>query len=170
MAMKRLVALLAALALLSPAPVLAKAHPASPKSDIENDAAIRKLYAAFQAAWNVHKVHDLVEMWVEDGDHMEPDGRVAKGHTQLEKLLTVQHMSVFQKTELTLSIDQVWFISEDVALVDGQYEITGVVDPEGKPVAPRKGKLTSVLLREHGAWKIAADRLMIPAPLPWRKD
>lgn len=59
----------------------------SPKSDIENDAAIRKLYAAFQAAWNGHKVPELVEMWIEDG-----------------------------------------------------------------------------------AWKIAADRLMIPAPLPWRKD
>jgi uncharacterized protein (TIGR02246 family) len=165
-----LIAVFAGAALVVPVAAHAKAHPASPKSDIENDAAIRKLYAEFQAAWNRHDVPAMASMWVEDGDHVEPDGRVAKSRTDIEKLLTRQHMSVFQKSELTLTVDQIWFVTSDVALVDGRYELTDVYDPDGNLIPPRAGKLTSVLLHESGKWWVAADRLMIPAPLPWRKD
>ena len=56
----------------------------------------------------------------------------------------------------------------DVALVDGTYMVLGAVDPNGKPLPPRKGLLTSVLIKDHGTWQVAASRSMIPIPLPWR--
>ena len=70
--------------------------------------------------------------------------------------------------ELKLTIDQIWFAGADVALVDGTYMVIGAVDPNGQALPPRKGLLTSVLIKEDGAWHVAASRSMIPIPLPWR--
>ena len=91
-------------------------------------------------------------------------------HPEVRALFAKQHEVVFAKTKLTLTVASVWFISEEVALVDGSYSITGIVDPKGTEIPERKGLLTSVLLKEKGKWWIAASRLMIPAPLPWRRD
>lgn len=150
--------------------VRADAHPASPKQDIVNDIAIRKLYDEFTAAWNRHDVPALAKMWTIDADHVEPDGRIAKGRGEIETLLLRQHATVFNTTQLKLKIDQIYFVTGEVALVDGTYEVAGIRDPQGHPVGTRQGRLTSVLLKEDGRWWITADRLMVPAPLPWRTD
>lgn len=140
------------------------------RSDQKNEAAIRGLYKSFMDAWNRHDPAALAAMWALDGDHGEPDGHHADGRDEILDLLTKQHGSVFKTTELTLTIEDVWFVTENVALVDGTYAITGIVAPDGTNLPPRKGNLTSVLLAEGGKWWIAADRLMIPATLPWRPD
>jgi uncharacterized protein (TIGR02246 family) len=139
------------------------------RSDIENEEVIRKLYEQFIAAWNRHDIPAMASMWVEDGDHVEPDGHIAKGRHEIQKLFKMQHDSVFKKTRLSLTIDTVWFVTANVALVDGNYEVAGVVAPDGKEIPPRKGRLTAVFLHERGRWWIVADRLMIPAPLPYKK-
>lgn len=140
------------------------------RSDEKNEQAIRALYKSFMEAWNRHDPAALAQMWALDGDHAEPDGHHADGRDEILDLLTKQHGSVFKTTELTLAIDDVWFVTGNVALVDGTYSITGIVAPDGAQLAPRKGNLTSILLFEGGKWWIAADRLMIPAPLPWRPN
>lgn len=138
------------------------------KSDVMNEAAIRTLYEQFVAAWNKHDPKALAAMWVEDGDDVEPDGHVAKGRDEVQKLFAAEHQSVMKNTKLTLAIDSVWFIAANVALVDGSYELSGIVAPDGKELPPRKGRLSSILLQERDRWWVAASRLMIPAQLPWR--
>ena len=71
--------------------------------------------------------------------------------------------------ELDLNIDDVWFVTGDVALVDGGYTLTGAKLPDGTVLPARRGHYTSVLLNEGGRWWIVASRLMIPAPLPYKK-
>jgi len=139
-------------------------------SDAKNEEAIRVIYKAFTEAWNRHDPAALAMMWALDGDHVEPDGHHADGRDAVLDLLTKQHGSVFKTTELALAIDDVWFVTGNVALVDGTYSITGIVAPDGTQLPARKGNLTSVLLFEGGKWWIAADRLMIPATLPWRPN
>lgn len=148
----------------------ARSEMGSPKSDIANEATIRKLYDDFEAAWNKHDTDAMARMWALDGDHVEPDGRVAKGRSEVHKLLGMEHNTVFKKTTLHLTIVSVWFMTQDVALVDGNYELTNVVDENGKDVGTRKGHLTAVLMQEGGVWSIAASRAMIPVPLVWRKE
>lgn len=138
------------------------------RSDLEKEAAIRALYKNFSETWNKHDAKALAEMWALDGDHVEPDGHHADGRDAIQDLLAKQHKSVFKTTQLALAIEDVWFMTENVALVDGTYSITGIVAPDGSAVPPRKGNLTAILLMEGGKWWIAADRLMIPAALPWR--
>ena len=144
-------------------------HNGVPQSDWMNETAIRKLYEEFNAAWNRHDVKTMAKMWAIDGDHLEPDGRVAKGRGEVETLLANQHKSIFKDTKLALTIDSVWFISSTVALIDGSYELSGARMPDGKELPARKGHLTSVLMYEDSKWWIAASRLMIPIPLPYKK-
>lgn len=140
----------------------------SPSQDVANEKEIRQLYSDFVELWNKHDVETLAGRWAIDGDHIEPDGRVAKGRDEVAELLEKQHTSVFAKTTLRLTVATVWFITAEVVLVDGDYSITGIVDPAGRPIPERGGHLTSVLLKEKGQWWIAASRLMIPAPLPYK--
>ena len=146
----------------------AKPGAGGPRSDLVNDEAIRKLYVDFTAAWNTHDAKKLASFDTIDGDTVEPDGVTAKGRDEVEKHFADEHGAAFKDTEIKLTVDSVWFISADVALVDGTYVVLGAVDPNGQPLPARKGMLSSVLLREHGTWHVAASRSMIPIPLPWR--
>lgn len=142
-----------------------------PRTDLQNDTKIRELYKEFVDAWNRHDFEAMKALWTIDGDHQEPDGTVAKGREEVGKLFAKEHMSVFKNSHIRLTIHSVWFITADVALVDGSYELVGVQDQHGKPVAPRRGSLTSILLDEPGVgWRVAASRSMIPVPLVWREE
>ena len=147
-----------------------KPHPGAggPRSDLANDAQIRKLYTEFAAAWNAHDAKKMATFWTLDGDTIEPDGMVAKGNAEVEKHFAEEQSTAMKDSTLKLTIDSVWFLSADVALVDGSYVVLNATDPNGQPLPPRKGLVTSVVIREDGTWHVAASRSMIPIPLPWR--
>jgi len=147
-----------------------RAHPGAggPRSDLVNDAAIRKLYVEFAAAWDAHDAKKMASFWTLDGDVTEPDGMVAKGRDEVEKHFAGEQEAAFKDSTLKLTIDSVWFITAEVAMVDGSYMVLNALDPNGQPLPPRKGLVSAVLLREDGTWRVAANRSMIPIPLPWR--
>jgi len=151
------------------APVHAQSNEGGISSDVENEKQIRRLYADFTKAWNAHDVDTMTGMWAIDGDTMEPDGRHAQGRTAVGILLQREHETVFAKTTLDLSVNDVWFPAENVALVDGGYEITGIRTPYDKELPARRGHLTAVLIKENGRWWIAASRSSIPVTLPYRE-
>jgi uncharacterized protein (TIGR02246 family) len=138
-------------------------------TDLENEKVIRKLYADFTTHWNKHEVAGLAKMWSLDGDLLEPDGTSAKGRPAIADHLQQQHDTVFKQTTLSLTISDVWFISDDVALVDGGYGISGIRTREGTELPKRSGLLTAILIKEQGQWWIAASRLMVPTTLPYKK-
>lgn len=138
------------------------------EADAVDSAAVTSLYAEFTEAFNQHDPEAMASIWAIDGDHVEPDGTVAKGRQEVEALFRKEHELIFKDAELSLSIRSVWFMRPGVALADGTYRIEGAVDPKGEPLGPREGMLTSVLLEEDGTWKVAASRLMLPVPLVWR--
>jgi uncharacterized protein (TIGR02246 family) len=140
------------------------------RTDEENEVKIRALYDGFEAAWNRHDVKALVANWTIDGDHIEPDGREANGRDAVEELLTKEHASVFKETTLDLNIDDVWFVTANVALVDGGYKVSGARDLQGNEIPARDGHYTAVLLKENDRWSVAASRLMIPATLPYKGE
>lgn len=142
----------------------------APRTDLENEKTIRKLYAEYTAAWNRHDPKAMAAFWALDGDYMEPDGRLAKGQADVEKLFTQEQKTVFKDSKLSLTIETIWFVTHDVAMVDGKYDLTGVRDLEGKEIPARQGHLTALLMLEDGGpWKVAAGRAMIPVPLAYRE-
>lgn len=140
------------------------------KYDIEQEAVIRKQFAAFTEAWNRHDANAMASFYALDADHVEPDLRMVRGRDQIEELFAAEHKTVFRDSKATLSIDSVWFVTENVALVDGAYEVVGVKGPDGKELPPGKGHLTGLLLRERDRWWVVASRSMQPRPPTWRAD
>jgi len=164
------------LAVLFLAALLALPGTAAPQSnvggaatDVKNEKVVRDLYRRFVEAWNRHDFEALAGMYAIDGDHIEPDGDHADGRPAVALLLKRQHESVFKNTQLMLNIADIWFVTGDVALVDGGYAISGIRTPEGKEVPERRGHLTAVMLLENGQWSIVASRLMIPTELPYKR-
>jgi uncharacterized protein (TIGR02246 family) len=138
------------------------------KADVESTKSIRLLYTEFVEDWNKHDVAKMAAMWTIDGDHTEPDGTRARGRDEVTALLTKQHTSVFKNSHLSLKVDTVFMLTDTVAIVDGTYELSGAVLPDGTAIPPRNGQLTSVLLKEKATWSIFASRLMIPTVLPYK--
>ena len=139
------------------------------RQDEKNESKIRALYDNFETYWNKHDVDALAALWSIDGDHVEPDGTEADGRPAVKALLAKQHDSVFKTTMLDLSIADVWFVTSNVALVDGTYTVGGARHPDGSELPTRTGGYTAVLIEEHdGVWAVAASRLMIPIQLPYK--
>ena len=147
-----------------------KPHPGAggPRSDLANEATIRTLYTEFAEAWNAHDAKKMASFWALDGDTIEPDGMVAKGNAEVEKHFAEEQATAMKDSTLKLTIDAVWFVTADVALVDGSYVVLNAADPNGQQLPPRKGLVSSVVIREDGIWHVAASRSMIPIPPPWR--
>ena len=147
----------------------APSNVSSIRYDQRNEELIRKMYNEFMAAWNKHDAKTMSMMYAHDGDHVEPDGTIAKGRDGVEALLAKQHASVFKTSQLELTIEDVWFIAADVALIDGVYNLAGARLPDGTDLPSRTGRITAVFIKERGDWAIAASRLMIPTTLPYKK-
>lgn len=139
--------------------------------DVKSEQAIRDLYTEFVKDWNKHDVAAMSGRWSVDGDHVEPDGTVAKGKEDVTALFTAQHGKggVFADSNLQLTVKSVWMISDTIALVDAAYTLTGAKLPSGTVIPAREGMLTAILLQEKSTWAIVASRLMIPTTLPYKK-
>ena len=137
-------------------------------TDLKNEKLVRAMYEDLIDAWNRHDATAVAKLWAIDGDHLEPDGTIAKGRDAVTKLFTRQHETVFKESVLDMNLQDVWFHGDNLAIVDGSYELKGAKLPNGTELAPRRGHFTSVLLYEDGRWQVAASRLMIPAALPYK--
>src|SRR5262249_33734939 len=124
-------ALVSIAVLIAPALARAQSNVASIEYDRKEEKKIRELYNKFEDSWNKHDVNAMADMWALDGDHREPDGHEAKGREEVRGLFRQEHDTVFKNTVLDLSIEDVWFITSEVALVDGSYNLAGVMLPDG---------------------------------------
>ena len=138
-------------------------------TDLKNEKLVRAVYDDLIDAWNRHDVDALSKLWAIDGDHLEPDGTLAKGRDAVTKLFRRQHDTFFKQSVLDMNLQDVWFHGDGLSIVDGTYELKGAKLPNGTEIPPRRGHFTSVLIFEDGRWQVAASRLMIPTQLPYKE-
>jgi uncharacterized protein (TIGR02246 family) len=155
--------------LLIPSAILAQRGPAPEGEPTGHEAAIHATYKQFAQAWNQHDAAAMAALWTERGDHMEPDGRTVFGREEVQRLFAIEHGSVFKKSELHLAVEHVRMTSDDVAVVDGTYELFHATDTRGNAIGLRAGYFTSVVARDGDQWKVSANRLFLPQALIWRE-
>lgn len=158
--MKKLLMFVLAILLVSPVGV------AKMKGRGGDEDAIKKVFADFAAAWEKDDAKGMAAFWADDGDLINPAGRVGKGRAEVEKLLADEHSSLFKGTRITFTVSGIRFLGRDVAIYDAAYEVVGAHGPDGKELPPQKGLLTSVLVKKSGQWRTVAARPMMPAPPP----
>jgi uncharacterized protein (TIGR02246 family) len=124
---------------------------------------IRSIGAQIQEAWNRKDAKMLADLWLTDGDYISSTGRTATGRAEVERAFAAQWAGLYKGTRLAHTLTLVRFLRKDVAIADGAFEISGMKDAAGKPLATRSGLTTVVAARKGDRWYVAALRGMVPS-------
>lgn len=136
------------------------------KSNANERQAIRKQQRGFVAAWNKDKVGAMAGFWAEDGDLINPFGRVASGRAEVEKVFAEEHSTFAKGSQFKLDVNSIRFIKPDVAVVDCAWEASGMSAANGSDLPPLKGLYAAVMVKRRGKWEITACRAMVPESAP----
>jgi uncharacterized protein (TIGR02246 family) len=137
---------------------VALSAPATLAAATEDETAIRELTDSFVNAWNNHDPAAMAATWAQDGDLINPQGRVAKGRDAIQQLLTDEHSGQMKTTTFTLKSLELRMLTPSVALGDWTTELTGAMDPQGNARPPMHVHVFVVYEKRDGKWLAEATR------------
>jgi len=120
-----------------------------------DEQAITALVAAREAAWNAGDTAAYAQLLTEDCDLVSATGRAARGREALLKLYAEQHANAYAGARTRTTVETVRMLGKDAAIADAAYALEG---GPGALQAIRRGRLTFVVRRDAGRWRIAAIR------------
>lgn len=130
-----------------------------------DDAAIRSIVPNFEKAWTKCDAKGLALLWTEDGDFQSPYDSFAKGRIEIEKFYREAFDSGYCGSQGAGKIENIRIVQKDVAIIDGTWEIRGAHDQNRHEMPPEQGRFTAVVTKQNRAWRIVAQREMVPAVL-----
>jgi uncharacterized protein (TIGR02246 family) len=131
-------------------PLLAAEAPQSTSAD---EAAVREVVRRYVNARELRDPQAIEALFTADADQHTTSGEWRRGRAQV--VPGTLESSKRNPGNRSITIAAVRFITADVAIADGPYEISG-----GGTV--RRMWTTLVLTRQAGTWRIAAIRNMVP--------
>ncbi|PYV17744.1 MAG: hypothetical protein DMG21_07375 [Acidobacteria bacterium] len=135
------------------------------RAQSKDEAAIRKVFADFAEAWAKDDAKSMASMWTEDGDLINPQGRVATGRAEVEKLFGDEHSTVFKASHISFTPGTIRLVKPDVAVFTTDYDVPDAHGPNGSPM-DAKGTVTSVMVKKGGKWMTFSARPMVPQSAP----
>ena len=136
---------------------------ASAQVNVADEATIRKIVSDFEVYWTKCDANGLARLWTEDGDFLSPYATFAKDRGEIETFYKDAFASGYCGSNASGTITKVRFVRDDLAIVDGAWDIKGAHDQNSHPVPEEKGRFTAVTKKQSGRWLIVAQREMIPA-------
>jgi uncharacterized protein (TIGR02246 family) len=125
-----------------------------------DDAAIRAVVQKYVDARERIDPQAVEQLFTADADQLVSSGEWRKGRAAVVKGTMASSTSTSGKR--TITVESVRFLSSDVAIADGRYELTGLAGG-----ATRSMWTTLVLKKTGKEWRITAIRNMLPAaPAP----
>jgi uncharacterized protein (TIGR02246 family) len=129
--------------------------------------AIHALVDRFVEAWNRHDVHAFAAVFAEDADFTNWRGSGMSGRSEIEAFHAPMFATIFKESHQKYADIKIRFVRPDVAAVDVRWELTGLLDPQGKPHPDRQGILIFVMSKNAGQWQITVMHnldLSMPPP------
>lgn len=127
-----------------------------------DEAAVRQVVSKYVDARERIDPKAVEELFTSDADQLVSSGEWRKGRDAVVRGTMASSRSTGGKRSIT--VESVRFLTPDVAIADGRYELTGLAGG-----ATRNMWATLVLKRTEQGWRIAAIRNMLPAaPTPGR--
>ena len=119
-----------------------------------DDDAIRALVQRYLDARDLGDPKAVAQLFTADADQLVSSGEWRKGRDELVKGAIASTRGGGKRT---LTVDTIRYIAPATAIADARYDLAS-------GDSTRHMWSTFVLVREQGAWKIAAIRNMLPAP------
>ena len=126
---------------------------------LRNEELIRKTEAAYDHAWQEGDVEGIVTCLTNDAVLISPRGEVACGHQEIRNLLGEFLGGTAKGSTHTGRIIRINFVTDDVAVVDGEALIEGVEFTDLSTLAHHM--FTDVLVRSGDIWLIAQIRAYV---------
>ena len=127
-----------------------------------DEPAIRELVSKYVDARERIDPKAVEELFTSDADQLVSSGEWRRGRDAVVRGTMASSSSTGGKR--TISVETVRFVTPEVAIADGRYELTGLAGG-----ATRSMWTTLVLKRTDKGWRISAIRNMLPAaPAPGR--
>jgi uncharacterized protein (TIGR02246 family) len=130
--------------------------PADRRAD---EAAVREVVRKYVDARELRDAAAIEALFTSDADQQTTSGEWRRGRAQI--VPGTLESSKRSPGTRSISVESVRFLTGDVAIVDGPYEIGCAYGAE-----TRRMRATIVLTRASGAWRIAAIRNMVPTRVP----
>ena len=119
-----------------------------------DEAAIRALESAYDAAWNAGDAAAAARLFVPDAVVVNPSGGISLGRDAVEQSLQELFAGRGRGSQHISHLLAIYFVTNDVAVLDGEAVIIGF----GAGPSPLRHRFTDVLVRHEGAWRIAQVR------------
>ncbi|HUK18520.1 MAG TPA: SgcJ/EcaC family oxidoreductase [Bryobacteraceae bacterium] len=122
-----------------------------------NEAAVRDVVARYVAAREHSDEKAIAALFTADADQLVSSGEWRKGRPEVVRGTLASSQTTGGTRSIT--VESVRFLSPDVAIADGRYDIAGTKGGETRHM------WTALILRRMPeGWRIAAIRNMLPAP------
>lgn len=95
----------------------------------------------------------------EDADYIGVDGRLTKGRSEIQS--PFRQLQKGSAGEQDGTIEQIRFITPDLATVDGTWTVTGARDATGKELPAIRGRGFELVQKKSGRWRFIATREMV---------
>ena len=135
--------------------------PQPPLGRAQDEAAIRGLEAAYDAAWQQGDIDALVACLTEEAVVVNPRGQLARGRAEIATMLGVLLSGPAKGSKHTSQVWRVEFITEEVAIVDGEAVLDGFVVSDGPSKSSSSHRFTDVVVRGSEGWAIAHVRAYV---------
>jgi uncharacterized protein (TIGR02246 family) len=132
----------------------ASLHAQSPPSRAADEAAIRELVRQYVNARELRDADSIGALFTADADQHTTGGEWRRGRDAIVPGTLAS--STRNPGRRSITVESVRFITPDVAIADGPYEIAAAGG------GMRRMWTTIVASRDGGAWRIAAIRNMVP--------
>jgi uncharacterized protein (TIGR02246 family) len=116
---------------------------------------IRKTEAIYDNAWQQGNIEGIMACFKEDALLISPRGDMAFGKEQIRNLFTDFLGNDAKSTKHTSNITRISFVTDDVAVVDGEASIEGAENLSGNI---KHHRFTDILVRSGEVWLIAHVR------------
>ena len=125
---------------------------ADSRQELQERWEVTEVVRQFVLAWNHDDATTLSMLFTPDGTLRGP-GAMAEHPSGIEILLTEERPDIFLGTDLNDHIWKIRFLTPDLAIVNGQYELSGIRSFLGF-VATVSGTFKFQLRKQHGHWYI----------------
>jgi uncharacterized protein (TIGR02246 family) len=119
-----------------------------------DEAAIRATVRAVPEALNHKDMKAYAELFDDDADWINVVGMHWRGKANVVKAHTIYLKTLFSKGGITTADMSVRAVTPDVAIAVATEDDKGGVLPDGSNAPPGSGRLTYVLVKRNGKWKI----------------
>ena len=148
-----------------PAPSV-REEPASERCSAGDERTIRAIGFTYGTRWANKDALMFAALWTPTGDIVHTDGTVERG----QEIIMQNRIVLFNRREYrgsrhSLLLNMIRCLSRDIAVVDGRWDLRGVLDAKGGPLPIMEGQATLVVRRTEEGWKIEAYRYTLkPQP------